>query len=116
MTRKIQLIMPLLLLSAATMTAHAAETGHCDSQARELTLAAWKDILPDMTADQRRDLQLLAAEVCARHAAHPPTTAGNTEEKPDEAEDDDDWFTEHVLEGEPADKPGNRRLERRSRY
>ncbi|MDZ7736746.1 MAG: hypothetical protein U5P41_12095 [Gammaproteobacteria bacterium] len=91
----------------------AAPPDHCLAQAQELAMSADNDIFPDMNAEQRGRLQQLAAEVCAKH----PADTVAADKAWTQADDDDrDWFTEYVLEGKPADKPGNHRLQRRSRY
>lgn len=107
----------LPILSVAlllTGTAHADAPDYCKDQARELTMTAWNEILPDMTASQRSDLQALAVDICTRHAGAAADEIDAA--RSSEAGGDSDWFTDYVLEGKPADKPGNRRLERRSRY
>lgn len=95
-----------ILLLSASGTVQAEAPAHCLQQARELALRAGEDIFPDMTAIQRSRLQQLAADTCAGHAA--ATAADKTGSAGDS-------FTDYVLKGEPADKPGNRRLERRTR-
>ena len=102
----------VLILTICTMTAHAGIPAHCDAQARELTMTASSEIMPDMSAAQRQQLRELALEICARHSTATTTTAADT---PDDEDKSDDWFTDYILNGEPADKPGNRRLERRGR-
>lgn len=95
-----------LLTGTFLTTGYAAPPAHCDTQARDLAVKAGS-VFSEMSARQRAELQKLAAEVCAEHT----TTAAATPEN----ESSGDWFSERVLEGEPADKPGNRRLERRGR-
>lgn len=109
-TTHMLLLLSLLMFS---VSAPADAPGHCDAQARELAMTAWNEIMPDMSASQRRELQQLAMDVCARHTGTSATTAAA-----DDTNDDgksNDSFTDYILNGEPADKPGNRRLERRGR-
>lgn len=89
-------------------SAHAADD-NCKDMARDLTMTAWKEVLTDMTASQRSDLQELALTICERHVEKATTTADNNDGG------SEDWFSDRVLNGEPADKPGNKRLERRRR-
>lgn len=104
----INLLRGFVLLTGTFLltTAYAAPSAHCDTQARDLAVKAGS-VFSDMSARQRAELQKLAAEVCAEHS----TTVAAT---PD-SESSDDWFSDRVLNGEPADKPGNRRLERLGR-
>lgn len=92
-------------------SAHAA-SDNCKNMARELTMTAWNEVLTDMTADERSDLQELALAICERRVA---TTTANANAADNDDSGSDDWFSDHVLNGEPADKPGNKRLERRRR-
>jgi len=96
-----------LLLPLFYVYSGGVQAGDCQTMARELTMTAWSEVLPDLSAAKRSELQELASEICARHLAD--------DSQPVAKENGGDWFTEYVLEGKPADKPGNRRLERRSR-
>ena len=92
----------------------AAEApAHCDAQARELASQAGREIFTGMAADQRAALQRLAIDICAKHSAH--VTDSNNDAVNAEKADGGDWFSQHVLHGKPADKPGNKRLERLGR-
>ena len=100
-----------LLLAGSLVFAgssHAASED-CKDLARELTMTAWNEVLTDMTADERSDLQELALAICERHVSNTTTMADNNDSG------SDDSFTDRILNGEPADKPGNKRLERRRR-
>jgi len=77
--------------------------------AHELTMTASNEALPHLSAAERSELQELASVICARHLTDITRPAA-------EETGSGDWFTEYVLKGKPTDKPGNRRLERRSRY
>ncbi len=90
------------------MSAHAAGD-HCKDMARELTMTASNEVLTDMTASQRSELQEVALATCERYVANTTTTADTNDSG------SEDWFSDRVLNGEPADKPGNKRLERRRR-
>lgn len=89
--------------------AQAEVPPHCLDQAREIALQAGDTVFPDMSANQRAQLQQLATDACAGN----PGTPGSANTAGEESAGD--WFTNRVLHGEPADKPGNRRLERRRR-
>lgn len=99
----------LFALLLPTGLVQAEPPAHCIAQARELALRAGNDIFPDMTAAQRSELLQLSAEICARHPAKATADAAAA------ADEDRDWFSDYVIEGEPANKAGNRRLERRRR-
>lgn len=105
----------VLLLPTAVVISQAAAPeipDACLSQARELAVTAGRNIIPEMTAEQRSELRRLATEICARHSAETPVA----DQQPRSSDSSvSDWFTERILKGEPADKPGNRRLQRRMR-
>lgn len=102
-----------LCLIGLSFIAQAETPEHCQSHAHELAEQAGQSIFPEMSAQQRSELEQLATEICARHGQ---SVAGQTGAARDSDTDDDhggDWFSERIMKGEPADKPGNRRLERR---
>ncbi|MCS3902853.1 ClpP class serine protease [Methylohalomonas lacus] len=94
-------------LLCLSLTSAAQASDHCRAQARELAVRADGKVFPNMTAGQRAELRKLAEETCERFASK---TAADSD-----GESSGDWFTDRVMNGEPADKPGNRRLERMGR-
>lgn len=106
-------LMISLCLTGLSFVAQAETPEHCQNHAYELAEQAGQSIFPEMSAQQRSELEQLASKICARHSQ---SVAGQTGEGRDSDTDDDqggDWFSARLMKGEPADKPGNRRLERR---
>ena len=50
MIRVFGYILPAVFLLASAGITHAGTREHCNTLARELTLTAWNEILPDMSA------------------------------------------------------------------
>ncbi|MEX2517671.1 MAG: hypothetical protein WD572_12345 [Gammaproteobacteria bacterium] len=100
-------------LTVGMLPVAAEVPAHCDAQARELASQAGQEIFTGMAADQRAALQRLAIDICAKHSAN---VAGSSDDAVNaDTTGSGDWFSHHVLHGKPADKPGNKRLERLGR-
>lgn len=106
-------IAAILLLSRAVVADNdpAAVNNHCLDHARKVVDDLHREVFNDMTADQSRQTESLIIENCLHQFIPEKNTAAKTAGATEEVSDDD-WFTRYVLEGEGADKPGNRRLER----
>lgn len=101
----------VLAVSISPVTAEVPT--HCDAQARELASQAGREIFTGMAAEQRAALQRLAIDICAKHSANVASSSDDVVNA--DKTGTGDWFSHHVLHGKPADKPGNKRLERRGR-
>lgn len=97
-----------LLAASLVRPCLAANTNaaYCEKQAREITQQIVKSVLPDLSADQRARVQTAANQACL----HLVTTDPKLREQASNSKSSD-WFTNYVLHGKPADKPGNKRLE-----
>lgn len=82
------------------------EAAYCEKQARDITLQIVKSVLPGLNAAQRVRVQAAAKQACLHLVTADPELqkqASNSKST--------DWFTNYILHGKPADKPGNKRLE-----
>jgi hypothetical protein len=99
-----------VLLLAALATPSLAQqpdnTVFCKKQAQDITREIVKLVLPDLSADQRTRVQAAAVQACLKLITADPGLAQSAKKNSSA-----DWFTNYVLHGKPADKPGNRRLE-----
>jgi len=92
----------------------------CLQHAVSLVNQLKSDVFAGMDDAQSNEVLRLVTGNCNKHFSNIKagqvvvnTTAGKTGTTAGAEEDgSDDWFTERILRGEPADKKGNRRLKR----
>ena len=110
----------VLLLVVFSPLAHAGDNPvdiNCRNQAIELATRIRQDVVTDLDRDQANSIIQLSTRLCKQAFAkqaesQPEPVVSRTENKKAEDGESRDWFTEHVLTGEPADKDGNKRLKR----
>lgn len=92
----------------------------CLQQAISLVNQLKSEILADLNESQSNEILRLATKNCNKYFNTEKLNQANVNKssgKPgaittDKEGEQDDWFTEHVLKGETADKEGNQRLKR----
>lgn len=108
----------LLLVLFVVSHAHAEAVDEtisntCMKQAVAFAQQLKAEIYTDMNREQASKIIRLSSENCKQHfsaAENRQAISQTTDEK--KTAGATDWFTEKVLSGEPADKPGNKRLKR----
>ena len=111
---KIVLLLPVFL--PVVFAEDNPVDNNCRNQAIELANQIKRDVVTDLDREQANSIIQLSTRLCRQafskvSDAQPEQTVSKTEPKKEEG-DSRDWFTDHVLTGEPADKEGNQRLKR----
>ena len=104
--RRTYTIVLLAALAIPCLAQQPDNTAFCKKQAQDITRQIVKLVLPDLSADQRTRVQSAAVQACLNLITADPGLARSAEKNSSA-----DWFTNYVLHGKPADKPGNKRLE-----
>ncbi len=113
----------IFTLASANLYAESIEQDihrACLKQAITLVNELKSEVYVDMDSTQSNKILKLATETCRHQFSQAEVKQSiavveSAEEDKPEEEKSGDWFTDHILSGETADKKGNERLKRRGR-
>ncbi len=115
-----------LILAACAMQIASAESPaaadirqSCKDHSIEVIRTIYKEILPDMSESQIKSALAVANQSCHKHFATPLAVSAAPEKQaavePEAETTGTDWFTRYMLEGNPHEKEGVKRLKNRRR-
>lgn len=111
--KKILLLLSLISFNAYSADQDEAINAACLKQAVSLAQKLKADIFTTMNNDQTDNVIRLSTESCKQQFATKETSQVISQaQKSDDDSGAMDWFTDKILNGEPSDKPGNKRLKR----
>jgi hypothetical protein len=87
----------------------------CLKQAVALVDDLKSDVYIDMDSSQSNKIVKLATAACKQEFSQTETIKSIAAVESEEKKESDDWFTNHILNGEVAEKGGNKRLKRLKR-
>lgn len=84
----------------------------CLRQAVTLVNELKSEIYTDMDSTQSNKILKLATATCRKQFSQADVRKSVAAAEPTEETKSDDWFTDHILNGEVTEKAGNKRLKR----